>query len=174
MRCIDPRHLAALAGALLLAGCGQTPPPPAPAPVVTAKPAPAAPAAPAVPQPAPGQAAKSPLAPMGKARDWNDFKRQAALRIVAANAGRTYDGPVPEPLLAIPVLEVELEADGRVRSVRVMRHPTQAKDTTQLAIDAVHRAAPFGPVAHLPRPWKFAEVFLFNDDRRFKPRTLDE
>ncbi len=169
MRCIDPRHLAVLASALLLAGCGQTPPP-APAPVVTAKPAPAAPP----PAPAPAQVAKAPLPPPGKARDWNDFKRQAALRIVAANAGRTYDGPVPEPLLAIPVLEVELEADGRVRSVRVMRHPTQAKDTTQLAIDAVHRAAPFGPVAHLPRPWKFAEVFLFNDERRFKPRTLDE
>ena len=30
-----------------------------------------------------------------------------------------------------------------------------------------------GPVAHLPKPWKFAEVFLFNDERRFKPRTLD-
>jgi protein TonB len=159
-----------MAGALLLAGCGQTPVP-VPAPVVAAKPAPVAPAA---PQPAPAPAAKTALPPAGKARDWGDFKRQAALRIVAANSGRTYDGPVPEPLLAIPVLEVELEADGRVRSVRVMRHPTQAKDTTQLAIDAVHRAAPYGPVAHLPKPWKFAEVFLFNDERRFKPRTLDE
>ncbi|MBT9488728.1 MAG: hypothetical protein IV093_14555 [Rubrivivax sp.] len=162
--------MAAVAGALLLAGCGQTPAP-SPAPVSTATPATSAATR---PSPAPATAAKPVLPPAGKARDWNHFKREAALRIVAANAGRTYDGPVPEPLLAIPVLEVELEADGRVRSVRVMRHPTQAKDTTQLAIDAVHRAAPFGPVAHLPRPWKFAEVFLFNDERRFKPRTLDE
>ena len=174
MRCIDHRHLAAVAGALLLAGCGQTPPSSqtsAPAPVVTGKPGATVPAA---PQRDPAPTAKPVLPPPGKARDWQDFKRQAALRMVAANGGRTYDGPVPEPLLAIPVLEVELEADGRVRSVRVMRHPTQAKDTTQLAIDAVHRAAPYGPVAHLPKPWKFAEVFLFNDERRFKPRTLDE
>jgi hypothetical protein len=28
-------------------------------------------------------------------------------------------------------------------------------------------------MSRLPRPWKFAEVFLFDDDRRFKPRTLD-
>jgi hypothetical protein len=109
-----------------------------------------------------------------KARDWDEFKRHAALRMVAANRDRTYDGPVPDPLLAIPVLEIELESDGRVRRVSVLRHPSQAKDTTQMAIDAVHRAAPYGPVSHLPRPWKFAEVFLFNDDRRFKPRTLDD
>jgi hypothetical protein len=28
-------------------------------------------------------------------------------------------------------------------------------------------------VSRLPRPWKFVETFLFNDDRKFKPRTLD-
>ena len=98
---------------------------------------------------------------------------QAARRLVAANPGATYLGKVPEPLLAIPVLEVELNADGTVRKVQVIRHPTQAKDTTQLAIDAVHRAAPYGDVTRLPKPWKWAEVFLFDDDRKFKPRTLD-
>jgi hypothetical protein len=125
--------------------------------------------------PAAPQAVARPVLPhAGRARDWAGFKRQAALRLVAANTGRTYDGAVPDPLLAIPVLEIELESDGRVRRVNVLRHPGQARDTTQLAIDAVYRAAPFGPVGHLPQPWKFAEVFLFNDDRRFKPRTLDE
>jgi hypothetical protein len=29
-------------------------------------------------------------------------------------------------------------------------------------------------VSHLPRPWKFSEVFLFDDDRKFKPRLLDQ
>ena len=42
------------------------------------------------------------------------------------------------------------------------------------AIAAVRRAAPFGDVSRLPKPWKFVEVFLFDDDRRFKPRTLDD
>lgn len=157
---------------MVLAGCSSTPNtpsapqvPPAAARAPTGKPAPLP----------PGDALGRPaLPPFVRARDWEHFRREAALRIVAANPERTYDGPVPEPLLAIPVLEIELDGDGRVRQVRVMRHPTQAKDTTQLAIDAVQRAGPFGSVAHLPRPWKFVEVFLFNDDRRFKPRTLDE
>jgi hypothetical protein len=28
-------------------------------------------------------------------------------------------------------------------------------------------------VARLPRPWRVIETFLFDDDLRFKPRTLD-
>jgi hypothetical protein len=55
----------------------------------------------------------------------------------------------------------------------VTRQPKQAQETVPMALDAIRRAAPFGSVAHLPRPWTFTEVFLFNDDRRFKPRTLD-
>ena len=92
---------------------------------------------------------------------------------MAANPTGTYTGAVPDPLLAIPVLEVELNADGSIRSINVMRRPTQALDTIQMAIDAVHRAAPFGDVSRLPKPWKFNEVFLFDDQRKFKPRTLD-
>jgi hypothetical protein len=37
----------------------------------------------------------------------------------------------------------------------------------------VRRAGPFGSVAHLPKPWRFPETFLFRDDRRFKPRSLE-
>ena len=113
------------------------------------------------------------LAPPRTARHWADFQQQAAERLVAASPGASYGGPVPEPLLAIPVLEIELNGDGSVRRILVRRQPRQALDTVQLAIDAVHRAAPFGAVSHLPRPWKFTEVFLFDEQRRFKPRTLD-
>jgi hypothetical protein len=95
-------------------------------------------------------------------------------KVVAANAAGTYTGAVPEPLLAIPVLKIELNADGSVRRIDVMRQPSQARDTTQIAIDAVRRAAPFGSVAHLPKPWEITEAFLFDDQRRFKPRSLDK
>lgn len=115
-----------------------------------------------------------PLGPPASARNWDEFRQQAARRLVQSNPDGTYTGAVPEPLLAIPVLEVELNADGSVRRVHVLRHPRQARDTTQMAIDAVHRAAPYGSMTRLPHPWKWAEVFLFDDDRRFKPRELDK
>jgi len=98
----------------------------------------------------------------------------AARKVVAANPNLTYTGEVPEPLLAIPVLEVELLADGSIAKINVLRQPSQAKDTTQMAIDAVKRAAPFGDVSRLPKPWRYTEAFLFRDDRKFKPRTLDQ
>ncbi|MDH4391931.1 MAG: hypothetical protein QE285_11000 [Aquabacterium sp.] len=111
--------------------------------------------------------------PWRRARDWDDFRHQAALRLVALNPEAVYTGPVHQPALAIPVLEIELNADGSVRRIQVLRRPGQAADTVQLAIAAVQRAAPFGSVAHLPRPWRFTETFLFDHQRRFKPRTLD-
>jgi hypothetical protein len=125
-------------------------------------------------QAAAGAPAKGPPRRVAKpGTDWDDYRRQAAERIVAMNPEGSYGGPVPEPLLAIPVLEIELNADGSVRRIEVLRQPGQALDTVQLAIAAVRRAAPFAPVAQLPRPWVFTETFLFNAQRRFKPRSLD-
>jgi hypothetical protein len=108
-----------------------------------------------------------------QARAWDDYRANVGRRIVAANPNGTYTGLVPEPLLAIPVLEIDLNRDGSVRNVRVQRAPSQAEDTVQLAIDAVRRAGPFGDVSHLPQPWRISEVFLFREDRKFKPRSLD-
>lgn len=163
--------------AALLAGCSSPMPPHRPSlPAGQAPPAAQAPemreAAPAVAPRAPD--ARAGLKPALEVGSWREYRRQVAERLVAASPGATYVGTVPDVLLAIPVLEVELNADGTVRKVLVLRYPKQAKDTTQLAIDAVHRAAPYGNVSRLPKPWKFSETFLFDDARRFKPRTLDD
>ncbi|MED5621798.1 hypothetical protein [Ideonella sp. BN130291] len=153
-----------VAAAALLAGCGSSPLPPMDAPQAPVNAAPSS----------SGTAATVALASPVAARNWDEFRRQAAVRMVAANPGITYTTAAPDPLLAIPVLEIELNSDGSVRNIHVLRQPRQAKDTTQIAIDAVRRAAPYGDMRHLKKPWKFAEVFLFDEDRRFKPRTLDE
>ena len=110
------------------------------------------------------------------ARDWKHYHHLAAQHLVRANPGRTYLTEVVEPLKGIPVLEVELHGDGSIQKIVIQRRPrpADAQHTTQLAIDAVRRAAPFPPVAHLPKPWRYSEVFLFDEQDRFKPRTLDD
>jgi len=159
-----PHGLSAVfVAAALGAGCAAPPAPMVPAPQPTLPEA----VGPAPPR----RAVPAPRTPT--TRNWEEYREQAARRIVEANPQLTYGGPAPEPLLAIPVLEVELNGDGSIRGIDVLRQPSQARDTTQLAIDAIRRSAPFDSVTHLPRPWKFAEAFLFNDDRRFKPRSLD-
>jgi len=114
------------------------------------------------------------LGPPSTPRSWDELRLQAAQRMVAAHPDTSYVVKPPSILLAIPILEIELNADGSVRHIRVVRVPAQAQDTTQLAIAAVRRAAPFGDVSRLRKPWKFTEVFLFDSDRRFMPRTLDQ
>jgi hypothetical protein len=136
-------------------------------------PRPSAPAAVAAAAPSTSAESRKPLPAPAAGRSWEQVRRQAAERIVAANPDITYTGPVPDQLLAIPVLEVELNGDGSVRRIEVLREPRQAKDTLRIATEAIRRAAPYGDVSRLPRPWKFVETFLFDDDRRFKPRTLD-
>ncbi|MFN9042969.1 MAG: hypothetical protein ACK5Y7_02690, partial [Betaproteobacteria bacterium] len=158
--------------------------PPSP-PAVAAAPVPAAPSPAAVLPPAPSPAVPpARLAPLGPAvalapatpaRNWNEFKRAAATRMVRASPQGSYLGPVPPLLFGIPILEIELNADGSVRDVNLMRAPANAEaaDTVALAVEAIRRGAPYGDVSRLPRPWKWTEVFLFDDRRRFKPRTLD-
>jgi hypothetical protein len=160
--CIEPRIRAARGSlaavcAIAAAGCSSPPPAQAPAPVAVHRPG--------APSPAPAVTAI--------ARNWDEYRVQAARRIVASNPTISHTGTVQQPSLASPVLDVELNADGSVRNISVMREPSQAKDTTRIAIDAVRRAGPFGDVSRLPKPWRFSEAFLFNDDRRFKPRSLD-
>ena len=152
------RRVAAWLGLCALSACQS----PAPQPVARA-PAPA-PAPRVTPAPAPY---------MRPARTVDEYQRQVAARLLAANPKITYTARAPDILLAIPVLELEVNADGSVRRISVIRTPTQATDTIQIAVDALKRAAPFGDASQLPRPWKFTEVFLFDDDRRFKPRILD-
>ena len=165
MRFTDPRSRRPLLAGLALLGACSSPMPPAPSPAPA--PGPATRAAPAA------VGAAAPLPTPSAVRNVNDLRLQAARRLVAANPNGTYLGTVPDMLLAIPVLEIELYGDGSIRRIDVLRRPGQAQDTVQIAIDAVRRAAPFGDVSRMAKPWKFTETFLFNDERKFKPRTLD-
>lgn len=108
-------------------------------------------------------------------RSHAQLREQVAQRLVGTHPEETYASKAPPVLLAVPVLMVELRADGSVRRVNVLRWPNQQSthDTVQLAVDAIHRAAPYGPLHGLAQPWTFTETFLFDDQRRFKPRSLD-
>ncbi|RVU45648.1 energy transducer TonB [Rubrivivax rivuli] len=189
----------ALAGCAQAPKPAPTPPAPAAAPQPAPAPAPAAapPTAGAIasptrpgaqgvpgltpPRPA-GTAARGPiprnpryvtLSAPATPRSQAALQAQFAARLMQAHPDSTYTGRPPERLYAIPVLEVDLNADGTVRGIKVLRRPSTGDEATRLAMDAVRRAAPYGDVSRLPKPWRVVETFLFDDDLRFKPRTLD-
>ncbi len=148
--------------AALLAGCHSPLPsdtPPARSPAATAR----------VPAPAPVARA----VPERPAADMLEVRRRAAQKIVQANPSVTYTSKAPADLLAIQVLEIELNADGSVHRIDVIRRSEYGPGTIDIAKAAIHKAAPFSDVRHLKKPWTFTETFLFDEDRRFKPRILD-
>lgn len=159
----------------VLAACGATPRAPAPVPVAVPDPAPVVTTVPfTVAPPASPNLPKAVGMPAPKAvRTHDELRKQAAERIVMANPEVTFMTPAPAHLLTIIVLDVEVKTDGSVRKINVVRPPKFGPETLQVAIDAVNRAAPFGDVRRMPEPWKFTETFLFDEDRRFKPRSLD-
>jgi hypothetical protein len=144
--------------ALALSGC-NLPPPPAPAP-----------AAPHAAPPAPVTRAPALRPPASM----EEVRRNAALKVVAANPTLTYTTPAPRDLLCIQVLEIELNGDGSVRKISVIRQSEFGQGTIDIARHAIERAAPFDDVRHLKKPWTFTETFLFTEDRKFKPRILDQ
>jgi hypothetical protein len=175
-----------LAAGLWLAGCATPPPMPGHAGAAAA-----VGAAPAIRPEAPrdgaparsaSEAARPPvpvgaaLPPPVAARSWSEFRLNAGQRLVAAHPDTSYTGDPPAILFGIPVIETELAADGSIRSLRAVRVPTdpEARDTVQLAMAAIRRAAPYGDMTRLEPPWKWVEAFLFDDRRHFKPQSLDE
>ena len=100
------------------------------------------------------------------------YRVQAARKMMQANAGSTFTGSLPDPLASIPVIEIHLNADGSIRTLDVVRTPSFYPETVEMAKAAIHRAAPFGSVAHLPKPWTFNETFLYNDALKFQLHAL--
>ncbi len=171
MRFTDFTRLGCAGLLAALAGCTSRPLPSDPP--TAAVPAPMVPV-PASPAPAAGTATAQAPAVQSPARNWDEYKVRAARRIMQTSGGETFAGPIPERLQSIPVVQVQLNRDGSVRNVTVLRVPKFSPQTLQMAMNAVRRAGPFEPVGHLPQPWQYAETFLYNDDLKFQIRSLAE
>jgi TonB family protein len=102
------------------------------------------------------------------------YKRIVALDILRHAPG-TYCQPGQEMLKSVVILEIAIDAEGRLLGATVVRsngHP----ELDKVALDTVASAAPFAP----PTPdlvngsanVKFLESFLFREDECFQIRSL--
>ncbi|MGA8515650.1 MAG: hypothetical protein WB821_12880 [Burkholderiaceae bacterium] len=167
----------AIALVSVFAGCAIKPPPPRPSPppppVAAALPPPVA----YVPPP-PVYVPPPPAAPvvysMPLVNNMAEYRRRAARLIMEANAGTVAAGKLQDPLRGIPVVSLQLNADGSIRNLDFLRQSQVAPETNNLAIQAIRRVANFGPIHNLPGPWQFNETFLYNDSLKFQLRTVVE
>jgi TonB family protein len=95
------------------------------------------------------------------------YKRIVALDILQRQPG-AYCQPGEEMLKSIVVLDIAIDAEGRLVEASVLRsngHP----DLAQRALDAVNAAAPYTAPG---QDVQFLETFLFRDDDCFLIRSL--
>jgi protein TonB len=170
------RLLAAMAvvPALLLAGCGSTPPPS----TVTAPPG-------ASPGPAPGPGGVAPpvaVAPPAAggprlaARDpaLEQWKRQAAERIHAANAKQLFEGRPHHLLQGVIVVDVTVDRAGQVTRSKIVRSPGIAR-LDSMVLASLKTASPLpAPPAGLVKTggMTYSETWLFTNDSKWRLRTL--
>jgi len=159
---------------VVAAGCGSTPPAPATgsAPVASApaaaQPAPAAPSAAS----GPSMGAGPRLAPRDPALE--QWKRQAAERIHAANAPQLFEGRPHHLLQGVIVVDVTVDRSGKVTRSRIVRSPGIAR------LDGMVQAS-LKNASPLPAPppalvktgaITYSETWLFTNDSKWRLRTL--
>jgi hypothetical protein len=125
----------------------------------------------------PAPAAATPAIAASEARTLAEYRRQVSNLLHAANAKDVFPGTPPNPLRAVIVVYVEVDADGVLRMLHLYRAPPHSPEL----VDEVERAwRRLGP--QLPRPLpelmalqerlSFTQTWLFDYDGRFRLRNL--
>lgn len=164
MRCIDAKTAVAVVMLAWLAACSSPPPakPPAPAPTPVAK----APAPAAAPVPPANRR-------VSQATSEKAYRQDGARAIYAAYPESIYKGKLPALLYAVAVVETELDANGNVRDVRMVRAPSHAPEVTAKIRELIRRASPLPAPARLGAT-KYTDVWLFDKSGLFQLDTLTE
>lgn len=121
------------------------------------------------PQPAAGTPLRE-----SQASHLDAYKNDVAQHILAGNADAIFSGPLPPMLPAIVVVNISIDADGRLSKAVVQR--SRNAEASRVALTSLKRVAPFPKPAQLLRAGnkvlEFSETFLFNHEYKFQLRTL--
>lgn len=113
--------------------------------------------------------------PQSKANQIDDYKREIAHWISARSNTDVYSGQPQALLRGVIVLTLQVDEQGAVRTVRVLRSPGDS-ELEQRAISSVWRATPLprpnAALMHGQRTLDLTETWLFNNDGRFQMRSI--
>ena len=101
------------------------------------------------------------------------YRQDAATHLYGLNAARIYKGKMPPLLYAIGVLNVELDARGRVLRTSWMRAPRHAPEVMAEIERTVRAAGPFPVPARLGKV-TYTDTWLWDKSGKFQLDTLTE
>jgi periplasmic protein TonB len=101
------------------------------------------------------------------------YRVDGARHIYAAYPERIYKGKLPPLVHAIVVAEIDVDANGNVRSVNMIRVPTHAPDVTEKVRQMISQVSPL-PAPRRLGGAKYFDVWLVDKSGRFQLDTLTE
>jgi protein TonB len=102
-----------------------------------------------------------------------EYKRDAAKHLYASFPMRIYRGKMPPLLYGVAIVEVEVDAEGKVLDVQLKRPPA-APEVGPWVQSMIRRAAPFPLPAKLGEKVTFSEIWLVDKGGNFQLDTLTE
>jgi protein TonB len=107
------------------------------------------------------------------AADAKAYRKDAARHIYALNKDQIYKGKLPPLVHAIVVTEVDVDANGKVGNINLIRTPSHAPDVTARVQQLIHAASPM-PAPQRMGGVKYMDVWLVDKSGRFQLDTLTE
>jgi periplasmic protein TonB len=102
-----------------------------------------------------------------------DYRLDAARHLYDAYPALVLKGKVRANVYAVMVTETEVDARGKVLSVRVLRQPAEAHEVTPWVVTLIRRASPLPPPLRMKRV-RYVETWLVDRSGQFQVRTLTE
>lgn len=105
------------------------------------------------------------------------YRLDTARHLYSQNRARIYAGVMPHYLRAVGVLEMGVDAQGQVDTLRWLRAPTHAPEVMSEIERLVRQAAPYpapAPSALQGGSARVIETWLWDQSGRFQLRTLSE
>ena len=96
-----------------------------------------------------------------------DYRKDAARHLYDAYPAHVLKGRVPANVYAVMVTETDVDAQGKVLSVRVLRKPAEASEVTPWVVALIRHAAPLPPLLRMKRA-RYVETWLV--DKRASSR----
>jgi protein TonB len=117
--------------------------------------------------------APAPATRASEAADIKGYRLDGARHFYAIYADRIYQGKLPPLIHAVVVVEIDLDAQGRVMNMQLVRVPSHAPDVAQAVQDMIRQASPFPAPVKLGGA-KYIEIWLVDKSGRFQLDALSE
>lgn len=101
------------------------------------------------------------------------YRKLGAQHLYDTHRARIFKGRLPPLLYAIAIIDVDVDADGKVVAAVVDRPPASAQDVVPWILGLIHSASPFPkPVDGVPT--RYRDVWLVDRSYTFQLDTLTE